>query len=107
MKWNREEHHDDADAGDDDADDDDQQGDDKSGGKAPFVRTTMACVGLSTQRGPATTLSQSRTIFVTTYDNTQINNLTFNFIQHLITFIWHTIISAGQEEPPFNLKPFV
>ena len=74
MKWNREEHHDDADAGDDDADDDDQQGDDKSGGKAPFVRTTMACVGLSTQRGPATTLSQSRTIFVTTYDNTKFNS---------------------------------
>ena len=59
MKCNREEHHDD--------DDDDDQGDDKSGGKAPFVRTTKACVGLSTQRGPGTTLSQSGTIFVSTY----------------------------------------
>ena len=48
-------------------DDDDDRNDDKSGSKAPFVVTTKACVGLSTQRGPGTTFSQSRTIFVSTY----------------------------------------
>ena len=47
-------------------DDDDDRDDDKSGSKAAFVVTTKACVGLSTQRGPGTTTSQSGTIFVTT-----------------------------------------
>ena len=48
-----------------DDDDDDDRDDDKSGSKAAFVVTTKACVGLSTQRGPGTTTSQSGTVFVT------------------------------------------
>ena len=66
--------------------DDDDRDDDKSGSKAAFVVTTKACVGLSTQRGPGTTTSQSGTIFVTTYNNTQFNTLYLPFINIYSTY---------------------